>query len=37
MMKREDWDEGISALYRTAGEDGTFCYTFFRAAGTRRI
>lgn len=25
------FDEGIDALYRTAEEDGTFCYTFFKA------
>ena len=25
------FDEGIRALYRTAEEDGVFCYTFFKA------
>ena len=27
------WDEGIRALYRTTEDDGSFCYTFFRAVG----
>jgi len=31
MMKEEEWKKGIADLYRTAGEDGTFCYTFFKA------
>jgi SAM-dependent methyltransferase len=29
------FDEGIGALYRTAGPDGVFCYTFFKAVGTK--
>ena len=29
------WEAGIKALYRTAAEDGTFCYTFFKAVGRR--
>jgi hypothetical protein len=35
MMNQDEWNEGISALYRTAEEDGTFCYTFFRATGVK--
>ena len=27
------FDAGIRALYRTAEDDGVFCYTFFRATG----
>ena len=27
------FDSGIRALYRTADEDGVFCYTFFKATG----
>jgi SAM-dependent methyltransferase len=27
------FDKGIADLYRTAGEDGVFCYTFFKARG----
>jgi len=34
MMSRDDWDRGIRDLYRTAEEDGTFVYTFFK--GTAR-
>lgn len=33
-MSAEKWDRGILDLYRTAGEDGTFSYTFFK--GTAR-
>jgi hypothetical protein len=35
MMEPEDFDAGIRALYRTAEEDGVFCYTFFKAFGSR--
>lgn len=31
LMTKEAWDRGIAALYRTAREDGVFCYTFFKA------
>ena len=27
------FDQGIADLYRTAEDDGTFCYTFFKAIG----
>jgi len=29
------WDKGIADLYRATESDGTFCYTFFKATGTR--
>jgi len=29
------FDAGIRALYRTAEADGVFCYTFFKALGTK--
>lgn len=29
------WAAGIRDLYRTAEDDGTFCYTFFKAVGFR--
>jgi len=29
------FDKGIADLYRTAGPGGVFCYTFFKATGTR--
>ncbi|MFA4877270.1 MAG: methyltransferase domain-containing protein [Methanoregula sp.] len=31
LMSREEWERGIAALYRTAEQDGVFCYTFFKA------
>ncbi|MBN2180488.1 MAG: methyltransferase domain-containing protein [Sedimentisphaerales bacterium] len=31
LIKQSDWDKGIKDLYRTTAEDGTFCYTFFKA------
>ena len=30
------FDDGIKALYRTSEQDGVFCYTFFKAIGTKR-
>ena len=29
------FDEGIRALYRTADDDGVFCYTFFKGLGRK--
>jgi SAM-dependent methyltransferase len=29
------FDEGIRDLYRTAADDGVFCYTFFKGVGTK--
>jgi ubiquinone/menaquinone biosynthesis C-methylase UbiE len=34
LIEPETFDAGIKALYRTAKDDGTFCYTFFKAVGT---
>jgi ubiquinone/menaquinone biosynthesis C-methylase UbiE len=31
MISEGDFDKGIEGLNRTAEEDGTFCYTFFKA------
>jgi ubiquinone/menaquinone biosynthesis C-methylase UbiE len=31
MLSVEEWERGISDLYRTTASDGTFCYTFFKA------
>jgi ubiquinone/menaquinone biosynthesis C-methylase UbiE len=33
MVAPESFDAGINALYRTAAEDGVFCYTFFKGVG----
>ncbi|MGB8932284.1 MAG: methyltransferase domain-containing protein [Anaeromyxobacteraceae bacterium] len=35
LMTPEDWEAAIGALHSTAEPDGSFCYTFFRAAATR--
>jgi SAM-dependent methyltransferase len=34
-MAAEVWDRGMADLERTAGPDGVFCYTFFKATATR--
>ena len=33
MMDAASWDQGIRDLYRATEQDGTFCYTFFKAVG----
>jgi SAM-dependent methyltransferase len=35
LIDEKAWEKGISDLYRTAGPDGTFCYTFFKGIGTK--
>jgi SAM-dependent methyltransferase len=35
MIDQQTWTRGIADLYRTAEDDGTFCYTFFKATGRR--
>jgi hypothetical protein len=35
MIPAARFDEGIRALYRTAEDDGVFCYTFFKALGRK--
>lgn len=35
MMSPGDFDRGIADLYRTAEDDGVFCYCFFKARATR--
>lgn len=35
LMDEASWAAGISDLYRAAADDGTFCYTFFKAVGLR--
>jgi hypothetical protein len=32
LMNETDFDKGIADLYRTAEDDGVFCYTFFKAS-----
>ena len=36
LISRDQFDRGISDLYRTAQTDGTFCYTFFKATGINK-
>jgi ubiquinone/menaquinone biosynthesis C-methylase UbiE len=36
LMSAGDFDRGIADLYRTAHDDGTFCYTFFKGVGTKK-
>jgi SAM-dependent methyltransferase len=35
LMDEEQWDTGIADLYASAGEDGVFCYTFFKGTAVR--
>jgi SAM-dependent methyltransferase len=35
IIERKDFEAGVRDLYRTAGYDGVFCYTFFKAEGRR--
>jgi SAM-dependent methyltransferase len=35
LIDAASWTTGIKDLYRAAEGDGTFCYTFFKAAGLR--
>ncbi len=35
LITGETFDEGIKDLYRTAEDDGVFCYTFFKAFSTK--
>ncbi|MGB7570289.1 MAG: methyltransferase domain-containing protein [Methanothrix sp.] len=35
IIEKEDFEEGVRDLYRTAEDDGVFCYTFFKGRGKR--
>jgi ubiquinone/menaquinone biosynthesis C-methylase UbiE len=35
MIEQDVFEKGIRDLYRTAGADGVFCYTFFKAVARR--
>jgi hypothetical protein len=37
LIGAERFDEGIRDLYRTAADDGTFSYTFFKAVATNVV
>jgi SAM-dependent methyltransferase len=34
LITEERFDQGVRDLYRTASDDGTFCYTFFKAVAS---
>lgn len=34
-VDRDAWTKGIEDLHSTAGPEGTFCYTFFKAVGVK--
>lgn len=36
LIPPERFDAGVRDLYRTTGEDGVFCYTFFKGVGEKR-
>ena len=36
LIDKKKFDNGIQALYRTTEKDGVFCYTFFKAIGTKK-
>ena len=36
MVSEEVFEQGVLDLYRTAASDGVFCYTFFKAFGTKK-
>lgn len=35
LISGEDWDRGIRDLELAAGDDGVFCYTFFKGTGVK--
>ena len=35
MIDEKTWTKGISDLYMAAGQEGTFCYTFFKGTATK--
>jgi hypothetical protein len=37
LVDSETWEKGIRDLYRTTEQDGTFCYTFFKATGNKEL
>jgi ubiquinone/menaquinone biosynthesis C-methylase UbiE len=37
IIEQDEFDAGISGLYRAAEQDGVFCYTFFKAVAEKMI
>ena len=36
LMDEDQWDAGIRDLYASTGDDGVFCYTFFKGTAVRK-
>jgi hypothetical protein len=36
LIDRRAWEKGIADLKASAGADGTFCYTFFKAVAVKK-
>ncbi len=36
LIEAETFDEGVAGLYKTAEQDGVFCYTFFKATAVKQ-
>jgi SAM-dependent methyltransferase len=36
LLNEKEWYKGIADLYRTAEDDGVFCYTFFKGMGVKK-
>ena len=36
LVTKQQWDQGICDLYRTAEPDGVFCYTFFKGTAVNK-
>jgi ubiquinone/menaquinone biosynthesis C-methylase UbiE len=37
LMEEKEWKKGIEELYKTAEPEGTFCYTFFKGRGIKKV
>jgi Methyltransferase domain len=35
LIEKDDFERGVADLYRTAEDDGVFCYTFFKGRGKK--
>jgi len=35
IIEKQDFEAGVRDLYRTAEDDGVFCYTFFKGRGRK--
>src|SRR6202044_2262269 len=37
LISEPDFAAGVGDLYRTAADDGVFCYTFFKGVGVKEV